>query len=44
MSDDRKAAIVCWTIAFGKVALSLAIAAVILLIMALAGAADNGSF
>lgn len=39
MSDDRKAAIVVWTIAIGKVALVLAVA---LLIMALAGAADNG--
>lgn len=39
MSEDRKAALVCWTMAVGKVA---AIFAVALLLLALAGAADTG--
>jgi hypothetical protein len=39
MSDDRKAGIVCWAIAIGKVALIFGIA---VLLLALAGAADHG--
>lgn len=39
MSDDRKAAIVIWTITIFKVAFVFAIA---LLILGLAGAMDNG--
>ncbi len=41
MSEDRKAAIVCWAIAVGKVAIGLAL---MFLLLALAGAADTGHF
>jgi hypothetical protein len=41
MSDNRKAAIVCWTIAGFKVAGVLLVFAIVLLLLALAGAADN---
>lgn len=44
MSDDRKAEIVCWTIAVAKVVGALAIGVIVLLLLALAGGADNGHF